>query len=88
MMTRLTFAGALYLSFVCVLPFFLMDQLGISFYLGGMSLLIVVSVGLNTVEQIEAHMITRHYEDFSSKAGTTGTPAGGGGRIKGRDDDI
>ena len=80
-MSRLTFAGALYIAAVCVLPFFLQDSLGVSFYFGGTSLLIVVSVGLDTVSQIENHMITRHYDDFGAQAG-----GGAGGRIKGRDE--
>ncbi len=80
-MSRLTFAGSLYISAVCVLPFFLQDSLGVSFYFGGTSLLIVVSVGLDTVNQIENHMITRHYDDFGAKAGS-----GAGARIKGRDE--
>ncbi len=80
-MSRLTFAGAIYISAVCVLPFFLQDSLGISFYFGGTSLLIVVSVGLDTVNQVENYLITRQYDDFGAKAGA-GT---GSGRIKGRD---
>ena len=79
-MSRLTAAGAVYISAVCLMPFILQDKLGISFYLGGMSLLITVSVGLDTVNQIENHMITRHYDDFSTKAS-----AGSKGRIAGRD---
>lgn len=82
-MTRLTFAGAVYISAVCLVPFVLMDWLDISFYLGGMSLLIVVSVGLDTVNQIESHLITRQYDDFGSKAGAGATS----GRIAGRDDE-
>lgn len=81
-MSRLTFAGAIYISIVCVLPYFLQDSLGVSFYFGGTSLLIVVSVGLDTVGQIENHLITRQYDDFSAKAGASASPS----RIKGRDD--
>lgn len=80
-MSRLTAAGAVYISAVCLMPFVLMDKLGISFMVGGMGLLITVSVGLDTVNQIENHMITRHYDDFGSKAS-----AGSTGRIAGRDD--
>jgi preprotein translocase subunit SecY len=81
-MSRLTFAGAIYMSVVCVLPYFLQDSLGITFYFGGTSLLIVVSVGLDTVGQIENHLITRQYDDFSAKAGVSALPS----RIKGRDE--
>lgn len=82
-MSRLTFAGSIYIAAVCVLPFFLQDNLGVSFYFGGTSLLIVVSVGLDTVNQIENHLITRQYDEFSAKAGGALT----GSRIKGRDED-
>jgi len=81
-MSRLTFAGAVYISAVCVLPYFLQDYLGISFYFGGTSLLIVVSVGLDTVGQIENHLITRQYDDFGAKAGVVSSST----RIKGRDE--
>ncbi|MEZ4459609.1 MAG: preprotein translocase subunit SecY [bacterium] len=81
-MSRLTFAGAIYISVICVLPYFLQDSLGITFYFGGTSLLIVVSVGLDTVSQIENHLITRQYDDFSAKAGVASTSA----RIKGREE--
>jgi preprotein translocase subunit SecY len=81
-MSRLTFAGAIYISAVCVLPYFLQDYLGISFYFGGTSLLIVVSVGLDTVGQIENHLITRQYDDFGAKAGVVSSST----RIKGRDE--
>ncbi len=81
-MSRLTFAGSIYISAVCVLPYFLQDYLGISFYFGGTSLLIVVSVGLDTVSQIENHLITRQYDDFGAKAGVVSSST----RIKGRDE--
>lgn len=79
-MSRLTVAGSAYISFVCIIPFLLMDYLNISFYLGGTSLLIVVSVGLDTVTQIDNYLLTREYDDMSQAV--TG---GGSGRIKGRD---
>lgn len=81
-MTRLTAAACVYISAVCVLPFLLQDFLNVSFYFGGTSLLIVVSVGLDTVSQIENHLLTRHYDDVSQMA----TPTSGSG-IKGRDRD-
>ena len=64
MLSRLTFAGAIYVSAVCVLPTFLINQFNVPFYFGGTSLLIVVGVGLDTVAQIEAHLISRSYEGF------------------------
>jgi preprotein translocase subunit SecY len=64
-LTRLTVAGALYVAAVCVLPMFVQQQFKVSFYFGGTSLLIVVSVALDTVQQIESHLITRNYEGFT-----------------------
>jgi preprotein translocase subunit SecY len=61
---RLTFAGAIYVSVVCVLPTILIGKLSLPFYFGGTSLLIVVGVGLDTASQIEAHLISRSYEGF------------------------
>lgn len=61
---RLTFAGAIYVSAVCVLPTFLISQFNVPFFFGGTSLLIVVGVGMDTASQIEAHLISRSYEGF------------------------
>jgi preprotein translocase subunit SecY len=72
-LTRITLGGAIYVAGVCVLPTFLMARFNVPFYFGGTSLLIVVGVALDTVQQIESHMLTRHYEGLIS-----------GGRIKGR----
>ena len=66
-LTRITFGGAVYISAVCVLPTFLQDWYGVPFYFGGTSLLIVVGVALDTVQQIESHLITRNYEGFAAK---------------------
>lgn len=65
-LTRLTFAGAIYISLVCVLPSILVGgfKLNLPFYFGGTSLLIAVGVGMDTVSQIESHLITRNYEGF------------------------
>ena len=63
-LTRITFGGALYVSAVCVLPSILIHQLNIPFYFGGTALLIVVGVALDTIAQMESHMLTRHYEGF------------------------
>lgn len=64
-LTRITAGGAAYVATVCVVPMFVQDQFKVSFYFGGTSLLIVASVALDTVQQIETHMITRNYEGFS-----------------------
>jgi preprotein translocase subunit SecY len=63
-LNRITFAGAIYVSAVCVLPTVLIGQFNVPFYFGGTSLLIVVGVGLDTASQIEAHLISRSYEGF------------------------
>jgi len=66
-LTRLTFSGAVYVSAVCVLPTFLITEFNVPFYFGGTALLIVVGVAIDTVGQIEAHLLTRHYEGFLKK---------------------
>ena len=66
-LTRITFSGATYISAVCVLPQFLIYQLNVPFYFGGTALLIVVGVAMDTTNQIESHMLTRHYEGFMKK---------------------
>jgi len=69
---RLTFAGAIYVSAVCVLPTILISEFNVPFYFGGTSLLIVVGVGLDTAAQIEAHLISRSYEGFMKGASIKG----------------
>jgi preprotein translocase subunit SecY len=65
-LTRITMIGALYMSAVCVLPTILAIRWGVPFYFGGTALLIVVGVGLDTIGQIEAHLVSRQYEGFTS----------------------
>jgi preprotein translocase subunit SecY len=72
-LTRITLVGALYMSIVCVLPTFLAVQAGVPFFFGGTALLIVVGVGLDTIAQVEAHLVSRQYEGFAK-----------GTRIRGR----
>ena len=72
-LTRIPLGGALYVSAVCVLPTILVGRFNVPFYFGGTALLIVVGVALDTVQQIEAHMLTRHYEGLMRK-----------GKLKGR----
>jgi preprotein translocase subunit SecY len=72
-LTRITLGGALYVAGVCVLPSVLIARFNVPFYFGGTALLIVVGVALDTVQQIESHMLTRNYEGLIK-----------GGRLKGR----
>ena len=66
-LTRITFAGAIYVSAICILPQILIYKLNVPFYFGGTALLIVVGVARDTMMQIEAHMLTRHYDGFMKK---------------------
>ena len=68
-LSRITFGGAMYLAAICVLPTFIANEFGVNFFFGGTSLLIVVGVALDTVQQIEGHLITRHYEGFTGPRG-------------------
>ena len=68
-LSRITFAGALYLSVVCMIPALLQKYLSVPFSFGGTGLLIVVGVALDTVQQIESHLITRNYEGFAGPKG-------------------
>jgi len=74
-LTRITLGGAIYVSAVCVLPSILITRFNVPFYFGGTALLIVVGVSIDTISQIESHLLTRHYEGFMKK---------GSGKIKGR----
>jgi preprotein translocase subunit SecY len=68
-LTRITCAGAVYLSVVCIIPALLQTRMAVPFYFGGTGLLIVVGVALDTVQQIESHLITRNYEGFAGPKG-------------------
>jgi preprotein translocase subunit SecY len=72
-LARITLAGALYVSAVCVLPSILIQRFNVPFFFGGTALLIVIGVALDTVAQIETHMLTRSYQGFMRR-----------GRIRGR----
>ena len=78
-MTRLTFAGAIFLTIIAIMPQMLSHQLNVPYitaqFFGGTSLLIIVGVILDTMRQIETHLIQRHYDGFLRK-----------GRIRGRFD--
>jgi preprotein translocase subunit SecY len=67
-LTRLTVAGAAYLSIVCILPEILISQYAVPFYFGGTSLLIVVSVTMDTVAQIHSHLLAHQYEGLIKKS--------------------
>ena len=68
MLTRVTVVGAAYLTLICLIPEFLIARAGIPFYLGGTSLLIVVNVTMDTVAQIQSHLIAHQYGDLIKKA--------------------
>ena len=72
-LSRLTFIGAIYLCVVCVLPILLTAKANVPFYFGGTSLLIVIGVSLDTMSQIESHLISRQYDGLLKT-----------GRIRGR----
>lgn len=75
LLTRLTSGGAIYLSAICILPTLFVTQLNVPFQFGGTGLLILVGVTLDTVAQIEAHLMTRHYDGLVGPKGQ---------RVKGR----
>jgi preprotein translocase subunit SecY len=61
-LTRLTVVGSAYLIIVCMIPEFLISRIGVPFYFGGTSLLIVVNVAMSTMQQIQAHLLAHQYE--------------------------
>jgi preprotein translocase subunit SecY len=67
-LTRITVVGAAYLTVICLLPEYLVSAAGIPFYLGGTSLLIVVNVTMDTVTQIQSHLLAHQYGDLIKKA--------------------
>ncbi len=72
-LTRITVIGAIYLSAVCVMPTLLINKFNVPFYFGGTALLIVVGVAIDTISQIESHLVMRNYDGFMKA-----------GRMKGR----
>ena len=75
-LTRITVVGAIYLVVVCLIPEFLISATGVPFYLGGTSLLIVVSVTLDTVAQVQGHLIAHQYEGLIKKSKLRGGKRG------------
>jgi preprotein translocase subunit SecY len=72
-LSRITFPGGIFLAFIAVLPDLLIRRANVPFYFGGTGLLIVVGVALDTLQQIESHLLMRHYDGFIKK-----------GRLRGR----
>jgi preprotein translocase subunit SecY len=79
-LTRITVVGAIYLAAVCVLPEFLISYAAVPFYFGGTSLLIAVSVTMDTVAQIQSHLLAHQYEGLIKKAKLRGASSNRGGR--------
>jgi preprotein translocase subunit SecY len=75
-LTRLTVIGAIYLCIVCIIPEILISHYGVPFYFGGTSLLIIVSVTMDTVAQVQSHLFAHQYEGLIKKArlGGRGSP--------------
>jgi len=72
-LTRITLPGAIFFAMIAILPWVLISQAQVNFFFGGTGLLIVVGVALDTLQQIESHLLMRHYDGFMKK-----------GRIRGR----
>ena len=85
-LTRIVLWGALYVSLICLLPTFLNQYFHVGFYFGGTALLIVVGVAIDTMSQIQSHLMNQHYEAFmksSASGGRNADPSyGGSGRIR------
>jgi preprotein translocase subunit SecY len=67
-LTRITVIGAIYLTLVCVIPEYMIAQTGIPLFLGGTSLLIVVNVTVDTITQVQSHLLAHQYGDLIKKA--------------------
>jgi preprotein translocase subunit SecY len=72
-LSKITLPGALFLGFIALVPWYLINFLNVPFYFGGTTLLIIVGVALDTLQQIESHLMMYHYEGFMKK-----------GKIRGR----
>lgn len=68
-LSRITLAGGIFLAIIAVIPNILIKYMDVKFYFGGTALLIVVGVAMDTMRQLEAHLVTRHYEGFLKKRG-------------------
>ena len=76
MVTRILVIGSAYLAAVCLLPEVLISQLSVPFYFGGTSLLIVVSVTMDTITQVQSHMLAHQYEGLIEKSRLRGKGRG------------
>jgi preprotein translocase subunit SecY len=65
--SRITFPGSLFLTFIALLPVFIADMINVPFRFGGTSLLIVVGVALDTMAQVNQHLLLRKYDGFMKK---------------------
>ncbi len=74
-LTRITLPGSIFLAAIAVLPIYMYRWLNVPFYFGGTSLLIVVGVALDTIQQMESHLLMRHYEGFMKKSKVPGRRA-------------
>ena len=63
-LTRVTLPGALFLTLIALLPFWVFDQFNVPFFFGGTALLIIVGVALDTTVQVQQHLHVRHYDDY------------------------
>ncbi|RKX27051.1 MAG: preprotein translocase subunit SecY [Candidatus Zixiibacteriota bacterium] len=72
-LTRITLPGAIFFAAIAILPWVLIGQFNVNFFFGGTGLLIVVGVALDTLQQVESHLMMRHYDGFMKK-----------GKIRGR----
>ncbi len=71
-MTRLTFAGALYITFICLVPEFMTMSMNVQFYFGGTSLLIMVVVIMDFMAQVQTHLMSHQYDSVMKKANLKG----------------
>jgi len=76
-MGRLTLAGAVYITAVCLLPEFLILYWSVPFYFGGTSLLIIVVVTMDFVSQVQSHMMSQQYESLMRKSNKNNNGVGG-----------
>ena len=67
-LTRITLPGSFFLAAIAILPIYMYRMLNVPFYFGGTSLLIVVGVALDTIQQMESHLLMRHYDGFMKKS--------------------
>jgi preprotein translocase subunit SecY len=72
--------GSAYLAFVCLMPEMVRTQLAITAYFGGTSILIIVSVGMDTVQQIQSHLLAHQYEGLIEKSQLRGRRGAGAAR--------